>query len=156
MSTLLDPEELRALVREVLREALPSTVAALTDAADPRSHVPADSPPVESVVIRSDADLEAFVQRLLRLVDDPERGRDLRAGRIRFRLGSAEGESAPQLSTPPAGAVIRVERGAVTERHVREAARAGASIVMSRSAVLTPLALDRARAMGVSVEKERP
>lgn len=48
----------------------------------------------------------------------------------------------------------RVERGAVTEAMVRDAARAGERLVLGRGAILTPLARDRARASGVEIEKE--
>jgi hypothetical protein len=50
--------------------------------------------------------------------------------------------------------VRRVDRGAVTERIVRDAARAGERLVLGRAAVLTPLGADRARAEGVPIEKE--
>jgi hypothetical protein len=43
----------------------------------------------------------------------------------------------------------------VTERHVKAAAAAGARIALGRAAVLTPLAREKARALGVHVEKER-
>ena len=49
----------------------------------------------------------------------------------------------------------RIERGAVTERVVRDAARAGERLVLGPGAVLTPLARDRARSSGVQIEKER-
>src|SRR5262249_20810490 len=49
----------------------------------------------------------------------------------------------------------RVDKGAVTEEMVRQAARAGARLVLGRRAVLTPLARDRARAAGVEIERER-
>ena len=49
----------------------------------------------------------------------------------------------------------RIDKGAVTEAAVRDAARAGARLVLGRRAVLTPLARDRARAAGVEIEKER-
>jgi hypothetical protein len=52
---------------------------------------------------------------------------------------------------PPAR---RVERGAVTERVVRDAARAGERLVLGPGAVLTPLARDRARACGVEISRE--
>jgi hypothetical protein len=51
---------------------------------------------------------------------------------------------------------MRIERGAVTERTVREAATAGARLVLAPRAVLTPMARDRARSLGVEIEKERP
>ena len=53
------------------------------------------------------------------------------------------------------GHVQRVERGAVTERMVAAAARDGAALVLGPRAVLTPLARDKARALGVPVQKER-
>ena len=48
-----------------------------------------------------------------------------------------------------------LEKGAVTERHVREAAEQRARLVLSPRAVLTPMARDRARSLGVEIEKER-
>jgi hypothetical protein len=53
------------------------------------------------------------------------------------------------------GTVQRVEKGAVTERMVAAAARDGAALVLGPRAVLTPLARDKARALGVPVQKER-
>lgn len=51
-------------------------------------------------------------------------------------------------------AVHRIESGAVTERHVTAAAGQGARLVLGRKAVLTPLARDRIRATGITVERE--
>ena len=59
---------------------------------------------------------------------------------------------------PRGGAALtarRVEKGAVTERAVIAAARAGERLVLGPRAVLTPLARDKARALGVPIEKER-
>jgi len=103
---------------------------------------------VETVSLRTDADLDAFVRRLLRLFENPQRRDALRAGRLRFRLAAAAGPGSVQ----PAH---RVDKGAVTEAMVVGAARAGARLVLGRRAVLTPLARDRARAVGVEIERER-
>ena len=103
---------------------------------------------VETVSLRTDADLDAFVKRLLRLFENPQRRDALRAGRLRFRLAAAAGPGSVQ----PAH---RVDKGAVTEAMVRQAAQAGARLVLGRRAVLTPLARDRARAAGVEIERER-
>ncbi len=65
-----DLDELRALVREVIRDVLPNGL-----------------PVTETVDLSTDEDLAAFVTRLLDL-DAGER-EDLRAGRKRFRLASA-------------------------------------------------------------------
>jgi len=103
---------------------------------------------VETVSLRTDAELAAFVTRLLHLFENPKHRADLRAGRLRFRLaaGGAAGSARP---------AHRIEQGAVTEAAVRAAARDGARLVLGRGAVLTPLARDRARAAGVEIEKER-
>ena len=103
---------------------------------------------VETVSLRNDADLDAFVKRLLQLFENPKQRDALRAGRLRFRLAAAAGPGSAQ----PAH---RVDKGAVTEAMVRQAARAGARLVLGRRAVLTPLARDRARAAGVEIERER-
>ncbi len=187
-----DLDELRALVREVIRDVLPQGL-----------------PVTETVNLSSDEDLAAFVDRLLDL--DPEAREEIRSGRKRFRL-AAPGPRAPGLRTAngtawtaghparPGGAaaggaaaggaaaggaaaggaaaggaaaggagaggaaaggagagppVRRVERGAVTEKVIRDAVRAGERLVLGPGAVLTPLARDRARASGVEISKER-
>jgi hypothetical protein len=110
---------------------------------------------VEPVRLLSDEDLHAFVLRVVALADNPKRRRDLLTGRLRFTL---DGVPAAAGHSPAAGAGPgdhRIEKGAVTERAVQAAARAGARLVLGPRAVLTPLARDRARALGVPIEKER-
>jgi len=126
------PDALRVLVRELLAEAL-------------AGH--------ESVVsIRSDADLNAFAARLLDLFEQPDQREALRAGRLKFRL-----ETAPQDGRTPVSSTtpeVRIEAGALTEKAVIAAAADGSAIVLGRRAVATPLALDKARSLGVAVRKE--
>ena len=156
-------DELRELIREVIRDVLPKGL-----------------PVTETVNLSTDQDLSAFVARLLDL--DPEAREDLRAGRKRFRLAVPSHPQTPQapsvtqtasLSAASGGSgahgpngltavngsagppARRIERGAVTERVVRDAARAGERLVLGPGAVLTPLARDRARASGVEISRER-
>ena len=149
-----DSEELRALVREVIRDVLPHGLAV-----------------TETVNLSTDEDLTVFVKRLLDL--DPAQREELRSGRKRFRLASPQARSVPAGARPssagpssagqsygaeragPSAPVRHIERGAVTEAVIAAAARAGERLVLGRGAVLTPLARDRARASGVPIEKER-
>ena len=135
-------DELRLLVREVIRDLLPHGL-----------------PVTETVDLSTDADLARFVSRLLDL--DPDQREELRSGRKRFGLAvpspplPAPAPAATPAPGSPAGPVCRIERGAVTERVVDQAARAGERLVLGRGAVLTPLARDRARSSGIEIEKER-
>ena len=101
-----------------------------------------------TVRIETDAELRDFALRVLRIADNPKLRSDLIAGRLRFRLADQPAGVASQ----PAH---RIEKGAVTERAVGAAAKAGARLVLGPRAVLTPLARDKARALGVPIEKER-
>lgn len=147
----LSTEELRATVRAVLREVLPEAVAQARTA-------PTNG--TEQVAIRSNADLDALVKRVAELCEDASQRSALRAGRRRFRLAETDPAGVPAVSAagvpaPSAAGVMRVESGAVTERKIQQAAKAGGRLVIGRKAVLTPLARDRARNLGVVVERER-
>lgn len=108
---------------------------------------------VERVALRTDADLDAFVRALVRRLENPRERMAILSGTLRFQLASVPGAAAASASAAPA---IRIEKGAVTERTVREAAKAGARLVLSPRAVLTPMARERARSLGVEIQKERP
>ncbi len=157
--------ELRAMVRDVLREALASRkrgpgIAAPNGAAasgpKPSSAHAAPgavAPAVEPVAITSDADLASFVRRLTALLDDPATGAAIRAGRHRFSLiGGRAAPSAP-TAAPVAPAAV-VLSGTVTEAKIVAHAKAG-TIVLAPGAVVTPLARDKARALGLKLEARR-
>lgn len=112
---------------------------------------------VEPVTIDTDEDLERFVHALLARVDNPRDRQAIRAGRLRFSLRRSAVSAVAAGAAPPGSqlATARVVKGAVTERAVRAAAAEGARLVLSRGAVLTPLARDCARALGVEIERER-
>ncbi|MBB2769724.1 MULTISPECIES: hypothetical protein [Mycolicibacterium] len=172
MSTI-DRAELRALVREVVREAV-KDVAGKNGGAAPKAApapaAPTPPPPVQTVAdqfgvtpsgplaadgkhraeavrLTNDRELDAFVRALLKLFENPKSRADLKAGRLTFRLAGAP--------TGGRGQTQRIDSGAVTERHIADVAAAGAALVLGPHAVLTPLAREKARALGVSIEKEK-
>lgn len=160
----IDSEALRQLVREVICESVgdltspsPPPPAAPAPATQPARAAdgPVATGPLaadersrtDTVRITSDRDLDAFVRNLLRLFENPKTRADLRHGRLSFRLAGTD------RGTP--GGSRRVERGAVTERQIADIAASGSSLVLGPRAVLTPLARERARALGVTIHKER-
>lgn len=138
----LSTHELRSAVRAVLLEVLPAGVSAPGTA--PGGH--------DTVELRTDADLDAFVRRVADLCEDPAQRAALRDGPRRFRLCAAQEVLPPAEGT---ALVLRIEQGAVTERVVKKAAADGARLVLGPRAVLTPLARDMARTQGVEIKKER-
>jgi hypothetical protein len=168
-----DPALVRAVLRDVLAELLPDLVAearGTEHAPTTSTAIPTMPPPpvaavhrpagwssgsaatpkdgvVEEVSLTSDEQLHAFVQRLLQRVEDPQQRAAIRSGALRFSLRHGPGASA--------GSERRIEHGAVTERLVREAAATGSSILVGPKAVLTPLARDVARTLGVTIQKEK-
>jgi hypothetical protein len=106
---------------------------------------------IEWVALNSDADLGRFVQALLARFENPRERTAIRNGKLRFALRptGAGGAGGAGPTT------IRIERGAVTERKVVEAAKAGARLVLGPGAVPTPLAREKARALGIEIERER-
>jgi hypothetical protein len=105
------------------------------------------------VNVNTDAELNAFARRI---ASATQAERDaIVAGTRSFRVAASAVACSVDTSTNPAPhAIVRVEKGAVTEKHVREAADSGAILVLGKRAVMTPLARDRARAAGVKITKE--
>jgi hypothetical protein len=147
----VDRAELRALVREVVRDAVadlaPPPKPVEHNGFQPTGPLNADEKArVDTVRIATDHDLDAFVRQLLRLFENPKTRADLRNGRLSFRLAG---------TATTAAATHRIDSGAVTERQIAEMAASGGTLVLGRRAVLTPLAREKARALGISIQKER-
>jgi hypothetical protein len=148
----IDGAELRALVREVVRDAV-ADLAPQPTLADQNGFGPTgplngnEKTRVDTVRIATDNDLDAFVRQLLRLFENPKTRADLRNGRLSFRLAGTPANSHATSQ--------RIESGAITERHIVDIAASGGGLVLGRRAVLTPLAREKARALGITIQKER-
>ena len=150
------PDQLRATVRVVLRDVLPDLLSVVrAERTDSGAQAPR---PRTRVVVADDADLDRLVREVADRAADPEVRAAMAAGRHGFRLdrpppasgrSASAGSPATDAASLQADAVVRVDRGAVTERHVRRAAVEGARLVIGPRAVVTPLARDRARALGI-------
>jgi hypothetical protein len=157
----VDREAIRAMVRQVLRDALPEAVreriaseAAKAATASPKKGESApraaesDSAKIEEVAVTTDAELNVFARRLLAL--EPKQREAVQAGRLKFRLKRGR----QSAETEAARGSERIDKGIVTEKKVMAAAKAGKKLVVGKGVVLTPLARDKARQLGVEIERE--
>jgi len=146
------------LIREVIREVISEVVATeVRDAAKSMAIGAGAGQAVEGaqvVAIRSQSDLDAAIRRILADATHPTRRAALQSGKVRFILDQPRGTGGGAAAAAPASGVHRLERGALTERHVRAAGQQGAVIHITGRVVVTPLAKERARAMGVQIVKE--
>lgn len=144
--------DLRALIRELLVQE----IAALGGG---NGSIPAPVPVrEEAVAIRTDADLSAFVSRILTIADDPGLRKDIAAGRYRFRL-SENNAMQPEAHQPmvpvrsPQSAKIRFERGLMTEKDVARLPDSASVISIGKSVRFTPLARDELRRRAIKIER---
>jgi hypothetical protein len=141
-------DTVRTIIREVLAEELQRFKSARSTAGVPRTDVRE-----ERVSIASDADLAVFVARLLELTKDAQARRDIEEKRHVFRL--APGAPVERAASPAKGAAqpARIESGMVSERQIDALPPGTTQVVIGRSVRLTPLARDRARARGITLER---
>ncbi len=128
----LKPEmsnELRHMVRDVLREVM-------------AQRQPTSGSAVETVRMANDHDLASFIARLT----EPATLEKVRAGQLRFTLGASP---APAAAVPAAALT-----GVITEQKIGQFQAAG-RLVLAPGAVLTPLARDKARKLGLTIERRR-
>lgn len=174
----LDREAMRRMVREVLRDALPEAIkgsaaakaaaqkvvasASVAARAEPAAKTAASgvSPSQarqsagEEVSLQSDQELAQFVRRIVHLLENPATREAVKSGRHGFRLKRSSSSSPVASAGRPAGAVEKIAKGVVKENTVVDAAKAGARLVIGRGVVVTPLARDKARQLGVQIERD--
>lgn len=93
---------------------------------------------VETVRIANDHDLAGFVARII----EPATLEKLKSGKLRFTLAGAV---APPTET---------RSGVITEQMIGRL-HTGATLILGPGAVLTPLARDKARKLGLKIERRR-
>ena len=182
MSAPVSHDEIRHMVRELLRDAVAGGGAEAappeeTPAAPARSaEVGGLSERVRAalasgggggggieIAIAGDSDLNAFAQQVALCALERDLLGAIASNRVRFRLaggggGGGQGAVLAKQASPPAapakdGDAYHWEQGLLNETKVTEIARTHAKLVLGRRALLTPLAWDRARSLGLQVAR---
>ncbi len=124
------------------------------------------------IAIAGDADLNAFARQVALCALERDLLGAIASNRVRFRLaagapgttrGPAAGsavastpsETAPAVAPAADGGAFRWEQGLLGETKITEIARTHDKLVLGRRALLTPLAWDRARSLGLQVVRMR-
>jgi hypothetical protein len=185
MSAQPSHDEIRSLVRELLRDAVAGVSSAGGgQAAPPEETSAAPLRPGEvgglservraaladgggggiEIAIASDSDLNAFAQQVALCALERDLLGAIASNRVRFRLSDVGGGGGSEVATarqaqapavPPAqnSDAYHWEQGLLNETKVTEIARTHAKLLLGRRALMTPLAWDRARSLGLQVAR---
>ena len=106
----------------------------------------------QSVRIADDNELAKFVARLILELGDPATAAQLRSGSRRFTLAARRRLPKPAVEGPSPN--LPTLQGVITESKLDRLA-AGGVVVLGAGAILTPLARDKARKLGLKIERVR-
>ena len=149
----------KSLLRDLVKSVIAEEVAAIRKP----NAAPASAPAEERIAIASDADLIGFARRVLSLAGDPAKAKEIAAGRYPFRLerpAAVQPSATPAPRTTPATAPTaqshRIDSGVVTESTLNKLPRGLSRLLLGPGVTVTPLAKDRARALGLTFERMKP
>jgi hypothetical protein len=143
----------KSLLRDLVKSVIAEEVAAIRR---PKA-APAPAAAEERIAVANDADLVAFARRVLSLAGDPAKAKEIAAGRYPFRLdrSAAQHHTAPASQAPVAQS-HRIDSGIVTESTLNKLPRGLSRLLLGPGVTVTPLAKDRARALGLTFERTKP
>ncbi len=171
----IDREELRALVRQALKDALGAGAAPAARSAGPIPTPPSALPRPDgaddalrrtlaegrgevSVAVRTSDDLGRLARAVAEACAEPQIRTAILEGRVRFLPAGGRPDTsaqpAPQLRAP--GAAYEMESGVLSETRLLAIARTHARINLGAGVVLTPLARDKAREMKIELARQKP
>lgn len=149
----MSEREIAAMIREVLAEEL----GKLGGKKALRAPSGTDGVRHEDVAIASDGDLANFVGKILKYAGDRKTRSDIEHGRLVFRLAGAPAGSEPvaamRETAAPHGDVATIASGFFSERQVDQLPKGTGAVRFGRTVKLTPLARDRLRRRGISIER---
>jgi hypothetical protein len=146
----ISSEEIRKLVREVLKDALPTipaAPAAVGGLAQKIRAALAGNGRVE-IAIAHDGGLNSFARELVAAAEHSDLCEAVKTGKVTFalaRIGSAV----------HAQSTHRLDKGLITETIVTEIGRSANRIVIGKGVVVTPLGRDKARELKIEIVRDR-
>ena len=145
--------------KNLLRDLVKSVIAEEVAAIRKPGAAPASASSEERIAITTDGDLVAFARRVLSLAGDPAKAKDIAAGRYPFRLARAAVQQTQAPASHPTASAAqshRIDSGVVTESTLNKLPRGLSRLLLGPGVTVTPLAKDRARALGLTFERIKP
>ncbi len=147
----------KSLLRDLVKSVIAEEVAAIRK---PKAASAPAAAAEERVAVASDADLIAFARRVLLArrrsgQGQGDRGRPLSVPAGRGPRNQRRTGAAPQPPAPAAQS-HRIDSGVVTESTLNKLPRGLARLLLGPGVTVTPLAKDRARALGLTFERIKP
>jgi len=143
----------KSLLRDLVKSVIAEEVAAIRKP----GAAPAPFSAEERIAITSDGDLAAFARRVLSLAGDPAKAKEIAAGRYPFRLARVPTQQAAAAHpSAPVTQSHRIDSGVVTESTLNKLPRGLSRLLLGPGVTVTPLAKDRARALGLTFERMKP
>jgi hypothetical protein len=156
MAGELDREELRQLVRDVLRSSLQGETAALPKV-DPANLIEAIRMAIssgQSGTVAVADDLNRFARDIVQAAGHEDLKAAIMTGRVTFsRENSRPSETKPTRTAR--GEPFRIDRGMLTEMRVAEIGRQYSKVIVGPEVVVTPLARDRARELKLELVRSK-
>jgi hypothetical protein len=149
----------KSLLRDLVKSVIAEEVATIRK---PKAAASAPATVEERIAIANDADLIGFARRVLSLAGDPAKAKEIAAGRYPFRLARptqaavAPAPRAASAAPSPAVHSHRIDSGVVTESTLNKLPRGLSQLLLGPGVTVTPLAKDRARALGLTFERMKP
>ena len=150
-------DKVRAMIREVLGEELGKLRAAGGGAAPGAvhpAHKDTGAPGGEAVVIASDADLKALVQKVAGMCASDAMRAKIARGEYVFTLRAEPGGAAERADgVQTEQGVVRLDKGFLSERQIENLPAGTRVVQLGRAVRFTPLARDRLRQRKIAVER---
>jgi hypothetical protein len=154
----MDREELRQLVRDVLRSSLQGERSVPAQAA-PANLIEAIRQailPGAGGVVAVAGDLDRFAQEIANAAAHEDVKAAIMTGRVTFRHKDGPAPSRPPDVPAVRGGQFRIDTGMLNEMRIAEIGKQYSKILVGPEVVVTPLARDRARELKLELVRTKP
>jgi hypothetical protein len=158
MANTIDKEELRRLVRDVLRSTLSGNASATSQEQSLLDRMRQAILPGGSGIVAVSEDLNRFAQTLIHAAAQEDLKAAIMSGRLSFNGNTGRDSPPERRSENPVarGGDFRLDNGMLNETRLAEIGKSHTRIIIGPDVVVTPLARDRARELKLELVRAKP